>query len=127
MENLRKNTLEFLSICDGAHQLAKGLHWGADKHSQHILMDEVDESVLEYQDKVAEIVMGMIGDKYKPGELKSLVSNARDIKGMLNELESDVISYKTKIGDDKRMAALHNVIDDFLSDINKWKYLETLS
>lgn len=126
MADLREKTIEFLSICDGAHQLCKGLHWEAKNHSTHVLMDDVDSAVLEYQDKIAEVVMGMIGDKFKVGELKALVSDATTPKEMLEELEKDVLEYKDAIGDEPKMAALHNIIDDFLTDINKWKYLETL-
>ena len=125
MSDLRKNTLEFLSICDGAHQVCKGLHWGAVKHAEHILTDDIDSAVLEYHDKVAEIVMGMLDDKYHVGELKALVSNAKDINSFLDEFENDVMSYKEKLGNEPKTQAIHNVIDDLLSDINKWKYLAT--
>jgi DNA-binding ferritin-like protein len=131
MSELRKNTIEFLSILDGYHQICKGLHWGAVKHAEHILTDEIDGSVLEYQDKIAEIVMGMIisdnGEKFKVGELKSLTSNAKDCMSMLKEMEDDVIEYKGQIGDEAKMQAIHNVLDDMLSDINKWKYLSTFA
>lgn len=131
MSELRKNTIEFLSILDGYHQICKGLHWGAVKHAEHILTDEIDDSVLEYQDKIAEIVMGIIisenGEKFKVGELKSLTSNAKDCMSMLKEMEGDVIEYKGQIGDEARMQAIHNVLDDMLSDINKWKYLSTFA
>ena len=96
MEELRKNTIEFLSMLDGYHQVCKGLHWGAVKHSEHILTDDIDSSVLEYQDKLAEVVMGMIDDKFKVGELKSLTSDAKDCESMLNELENDIIDFKGK-------------------------------
>lgn len=127
MDNLREKTIKFLSICDGYHELCKGFHWSAEKHSDHILMDDVDSAVLEYQDKIAEVVMGMIDDKFKPGELHALVSNSKDIKSMLKEMQEDVLKFKSEIGDKPIVDALHNVLDDFLSDICKWKYLATFS
>jgi hypothetical protein len=127
MEKLRKDTIEFLSMLDGYHEVCKGLHWSADRHSKHILTDDIDGAVLEYQDKIAEVVMGMIDDKFEVGELKALTSDAKDCKAMLEELESDTLNYKKEIGDEPKVAAIHNVIDDLLTDINKWKYLDTLS
>ena len=127
MENLRKNTIEFLSMLDGYHEVLKGLHWSAVQHSKHVRTDEIDGDILEYQDKIAEIVMGMINDKFKVGELKALMSDAKDCESMLNELESDTLAYKDNIGDEPKVAAIHNIIDDMLSDIYKWKYLNTLS
>ena len=127
MKNLQEKTLQFLSICEGMHQMLKGFHWGAVKHSIHILTDDIDHDILEYQDKIAEIVMGLTGVKYKAGDLKALVSDASDVKTLLNEFENDVLEYKKEVGNDARMSSVHNVIDDILSDVNKWKYLETLS
>ena len=127
MADLFKNTKEFLSICDGNHQLCKGIHWSTDNKAEHLLIDDIDSAVLEYQDKVAECVMGLTGNKFSVGDLKSLLPQATNTKSMLDELEGDVIDYKNEIGDENRMAALHNILDDFLTDINKWKYLSTLS
>lgn len=125
MKDLFNNTKEFLSILDGAHQLAKGLHWSTDSNSTHLLMDEIDGGVLEAQDKVAECVMGITGQKFQVGDLKALVGNAKEPAGFLKELEKDVLEYKVKVGDAVKLAALHNVLDDLLTDIYKWEYRET--
>ena len=46
---------------------------------------------------------------------------------MLREMADDVIDYKGKIGDEAKTQAIHNVLDDMLSDINKWIYLSTFA
>ena len=125
MENLFEKTKHFLSVCDGAHEICKGLHWGAERHSEHILTDDIDGVILGYQDKIAEVVMGLTGQKYQVGDLKALVGSSKDCKSFLSELESDVISYKKELGGDVRMDAIKNILDDFASDIAKWKYLAT--
>jgi hypothetical protein len=88
-------------------------------------MDEIDETVLEYQDKVAEVVMGLTGKKFQVGQLKALVGDSSSCSAFLNDLEKDVLKYKESIGNEAKVAAIHNIIDDFLSDIYKWKYRET--
>lgn len=120
---LRKDTIEFLSILDGAHETLKGLHWHAERHAEHILTDDIDHSVLEYQDKIAESVMGIIDDKFGVGELKALVGDAKEIHDFLDELMSDVKEYRENVGDGH--PAIINIVDDFLTDITKWKYLAT--
>ena len=121
---LKKITNEFLSVLDGAHETLKGLHWSADNHSRHVLTDDIDHDVLEYQDKIAESVMGLIDDKFSVGELHALVGDSKEIKGFLNELYSDVKEYRGKV---EEYDAIVNIIDDFLTDITKWKYLATLT
>lgn len=127
MADFHKSTIEFLSICDGTHQLCKGIHWSTDNKSEHLLVDEIDDAVLEYQDKIAECAMGSTGIKFKIGDLKALLPEAKDTKGMLDELEHDVLNYKHIVGEDLKASAFHNILDDFLTDIYKWKYLATLT
>ena len=126
MDSLFEKTKRFLSVCDGAHEICKGLHWSAEHHAEHILTDDIDDAILDYQDKIAEVVMGLTGQKFQVGDLKALVGSSKDCKSFLNELESDLISYKKELGSDIRVDGLINVLDDFATDISKWKYLSTL-
>ena len=43
---------------------------------------------------------------------------------MLDEMVTDVNSFKSKL-DDKKHAGIINILDDLITDINKWKYLDT--
>ena len=45
---------------------------------------------------------------------------------MLNELENDVKDFKSKL-EDKKHSGIINILDDFLTDINTWKYLKTFN
>ena len=127
MKQLKEKTIEFLSSLDGNHELLKGLHWSATNNAQHVLTDEIDGEILEYQDKIAECVMGILDSKFGVGELKALLPNAKTLDALLKEMKKDVIDFKTFIGDDAEMSGLQNILDDFMSSINKWNYLRTLS
>lgn len=122
----KEKGLNLLSNCEGYHQLLKGLHWQADNKSEHLLTDDMDSSVLDFEDKMAENIMGFLGEKFHTGELKTMLPEADNIKSLLDEMENDIASFVEEIGDDRKLGGIHNIIDDFLEDINKWKYLATV-
>ena len=128
MSELKKDFVLFLSVLEGNHQTLKGLHWSTDNHSRHILCDEIDDAVLEYEDKIAENAMGLLSTRIEVGELKTLLPNAKTLKDLLNELLGDIEDFRNKIsGKAKGVEGVENILDDFVEDINKWKYLETLT
>lgn len=118
---------ELLCSLEGYHQILKELHWSTDNHSRHILTDDIDSGVLEFEDELAEVVMGKLGEKFGKGDLKSMLPEAEELKGILDELEKDVNDFIDSIGGEHGYGGIYNVTDDFLSKIYKWKYLETLS
>ena len=126
MKELKEITLNFLSECEGYHQLCKGLHWSTSNKAEHLLVDNIDDEVLSFQDRVAEAVMGMTNDKFGIGELKTLLPNSKTVESMLNELEEDTLSFKDGIGEDNKRSGLINILDELLESINKFKYLRTL-
>jgi DNA-binding ferritin-like protein len=126
MSTLKKDSIEFLSILEGNHQLLKGLHWNSGCKAEHLLTDDIDEAILEYEDKIAENVMGNGGFRIGVGELKTMLPSAKSLTDMLNELESDVKKFKTTLVEDKH-AGIINILDDLLTDINTWRYLKTFN
>lgn len=126
MSTLKKDSIEFLSILEGNHQLLKGLHWNSGCKAEHLLTDDIDEAILEYEDKIAENVMGNGGFRIGVGELKTMLPSAKSLTDMLNELESDVKKFKTTLVEDKHVGII-NILDDLLTDINTWRYLKTFN
>ena len=126
MDNLRNKTIEFLSILEGYHETLKQIHWSTSNKSEHLLTDEIDSSVLEYEDKIAEVTMGSLNTRYGHGDLKCLLPEAKTTESLLKELKGDVLVYRKEVGDEPNRAGIINVIDDFISDINRWNYLRTL-
>lgn len=127
MKQLKQKTIEFLCGCEGYHQILKMLHWSASSHAQHVLIDEIDGDVLKYEDEIAEVVMGLLNTKFGVGDLKTLLPSGKTLPAVLAEMKKDVIDFKTIVGDEADVSGLQNVLDDFMSNINKWGYLETLS
>jgi len=123
----KENAKNLLCSLEGYHQILKELHWSTDNKSKHLLTDEIDEGVLEFEDEIAEVVMGKLGEKFGKGDLKTMLPEAEELKGILDELEKDVNDFIDSIGGEHGFGGIYNITDDFLSKIYKWKYLETLS
>lgn len=121
---LKNNGIEFLSSLEGYHQTLKMIHWSTSNKAEHLLTDDIDSSILDYEDSIAESIMGCLNMKYGHGDLKSMLPSAKTLSEMLNELESETNTFKRTLEENDH-AGIINIIDDLLTDINKWKYLET--
>jgi hypothetical protein len=126
-KELKNKTIEFLNSLEGYHQVLKELHWSTTNHSQHVLTDEIDEDILEYEDKIAECIMGRLNIRFGLGDLKTLLPEAKTLDTLTNELLADTVSFKKSVEEDILNSGLVNILDDLISDINKWNYLKTLS
>jgi len=118
------NAVDFLSALEGYHQALKLVHWSTTCKAEHLLTDDIDGDVLSFEDSVAENVMGILGERITEG-LKSLLPENKELKGILDEMKDDVLEFKGDFEDDKEYTGLVNCCDDFLQNINKWKYLAT--
>lgn len=123
----KEKSAEFLSALEGYHQFLKTDHWSTTNHSHHLLTDEIDGDVLGFEDRIAENVMGFLGERFENGDLKALMPNAKELKSVLDEMLDDVIEFEEEVGDEKGTSGIINILDEFVENINKWKYLETLS
>lgn len=123
----KDKAIELLCSLEGYHQILKELHWSTDNHSRHVLTDEIDKNILVFEDDFAEAVMGKLGEKFGKGTLKTMLPEAEELKGILDELEKDINKFTDSMGGEHGYGGIYNVTDDFLSKIYKWKYLETLS
>ena len=120
----KENAVNFLSSLEGYHQQLKMLHWGADKHAKHILTDDIDGSVLSFEDEIAEMAMGYLNEKITDG-LKALLPENKELRGLLDELIDEVAKFEDELSE-KENRGIVSACDDFIGKINKYKYLETL-
>jgi hypothetical protein len=124
--SLKGKSIEFLSSLEGYMTVLKELHWSAEKHSIHILTDDMGKSILEYEDRIAECVMGILDTRIVVGDLKCLLPESKTLDSLIKELSKDTISLKKEIEEEIEYSGLVNILDEFMSDINKWNYLKNL-
>ena len=126
MKQLKEQTINFLSNIEGYHQTLKELHWSATHHALHLLTDEMDGEVLKVEDSIAECVMGILDTRFGIRDLKTMLPEAKTLDGLLKEMKKDLLEFKSAVGDDAELSGLHNILDDYMQNINKWNYLRTL-
>lgn len=127
MSNLKSKTIDFLSTLEGYHAALKMIHWSTKIKSEHLLTDDIDKSILDYEDKIAEVTMGLLNTRYGHGDLKCMLPEAKTSESLLKEMKSDVSAYRSEVEDSDDNAGIINILDDFITDIDTWKYLITFS
>ncbi len=81
----KENGINFLQNCEGYHQALKMVHWSTEKKSEHLLTDDIDSYVLDFEDRIAESIMGILSIRYGSGDLKTLLPSSTDLKSLLKE------------------------------------------
>lgn len=119
-----KRYVDFICSLHGYMIRVKEFHWSTDNNAEHLLCDEIEESIHDCEDRLAECIMGITGNKFKVGDLKPLLPNSNDLKKMLRELETETIDFKKKC-DEYKEGGLINICDDILECVNKYKYRTT--
>lgn len=122
----KENAKNLLSSLEGYHQILKELHWSANSQTKHALTDNIDAGVLKFEDDFAEVVMGRLGERFSKGDLRTMLPESEDLQGILREMRDDVNDFVETMKGEEGCSGIYNVIDDFLSKVYKWQYLETL-
>ena len=121
---MKKEYIDFVCALHGYLIRIKEIHWNTNNNAEHKLCDEIEDSIHECEDRFAECAMGMEDKHFAIGDLIPMLPNAEDLKGMLKELEKDILDMKKKL-DGPENGGLFNILDDMQECCNKYKYRAT--
>jgi hypothetical protein len=121
---MRKELLDYICSLHGYLIRLKEIHWSTDSNSEHLLCDEIMDTVRECEDEFTESAMGLYGEKVKVGDLKPYLPNAESLKPMLKELVGETVAMKKRLGKDSE-AGLCNILDDIIASAQKYMYRTT--
>ena len=121
---MKKEYIDFVCSLHGYLIRVKEIHWNTNCNAEHLLCDEVEDSIHECEDRFMECCMGMSGEHFPVGKLLPMLPNATDMIGMLKELEKDVLDLKKKLTGPEN-GGLFNILDDMQEFCNKYKYRAT--
>ena len=116
--------VDFICSMHGYMIRVKEIHWNTDNNAEHLLCDEIEDSIHDCEDRLAECIMGITNNKFKVGDLKPMLPNNTDLKKMLQEFEKETIDFKKGL-DEYKEGGLINICDDILECVNKFKYRTT--
>ena len=122
---MKTNVLKYLNELQGYRAAIKNLHWSSSNMSEHKVWDDIDSSVGEAQDEIAEVAQGMFG-QIKKNELKPISYTIKNSKEALNAIIDSTKAFHKTLTDESTVQ-LKSVVENVLADLEKYKYLLNLS
>lgn len=116
-----KLCIEFFNTILGSYIRLRELHFNTLIQAQHDLTNAVMPALMDYADSIMENAMGMFG---RPG--MDILTPSKDthttIKECLEALRTENLKFKLAL-DKNTLSGIHNILDDMMTDLNKWVYL----
>ena len=117
--------LDYIKYIEGVRIRLREIHWETDVHSKHILTDDMIGSLEDFEDNIAEDLMGMCGFRLKVGSIVPTMTTQVDLGALLCELDEATVQLCACIENNDCFKGIVNEIEDLLHKIGKWKYLAT--
>ena len=114
--------ISFLNQLEGWKTKCKNLHWAAPKKNIHVYLDEFLDILSDYQDRLAEGYMGILG-KMQPNVIKGTASDALNAIDLIEEVKAGTLSFYDKIPQETIYKGITSECETFIQNINKYKYL----
>ena len=121
-----KPFLDFICKLEGWKTKCKNLHWAAPKKNVHVYLDEFLEVISDYQDTVAEGIMGVLSVHLGPSDVKGDPGNAQNAQQFVDEVKAGTLSFYKQIPENPLYAGLKSECETFIQNVNKFDYLFSL-
>ena len=113
----------YLGVLGGFIFKAKSLHWAASGKDIHEYLDDFWEIIYNFQDTVAECWMGING-QLGPDDVTFVAADSQNPKDFIKEVEDKTTDfYELLPQDDPRFKGLISEVENFMHEIEKYKYL----
>ena len=90
-----------------------------------IVIPDIISSLEDFEDNVAEDLMGICGFRIQVGAVVPTMTNQVELSALLCELHEAVVQLCACLENDKLYGGIVNELEDLMHDIGKWKYLAT--
>lgn len=116
-----KSCIDFFNTVLAAYIRLRELHFNTLSQAQHNLTNDVMPALMDYADLVMENAMGMFG---RPGLdiLGGKKDKSTTIKQCLETLRTNTLNFKLSLTKET-LSGITNILDDMITDLNKWIYL----
>ena len=130
--SLPEAILLYIKKLEGYRIRLREIHWSTENKSKHELSDNLMSMLADYEDSIAEEAMGIFGIRVKVGDIVPEIPAGRDIKPILTSLTNDTLTLLASLepseGETSTLSGgIPSILEDIMHDLNKSKYLETLS
>ena len=130
--SLPESILFYIKKLEGYRIRLREIHWSTENKSKHELSDNLMSMLADYEDSIAEEAMGIFGIRVKVGDIVPEIPEGRDIKSILTSVTNDTLTLLASLEPSEGETSIPSggipsILEDILHDLNKSKYLETLS
>ena len=130
--SLPEAILLYIKKLEGYRIRLREIHWSTENKSKHELSDNLMSMLADYEDSIAEEAMGIFGIRVKVGDIVPEIPEGRDIKSILTSVTNDTLTLLASLEPSEGETSIPSggipsILEDILHDLNKSKYLETLS
>lgn len=126
--------LDYINFLEGIKTHCKAMHWGVlnidirDKRGAHIYLDELLEIISNYQDTIAEVTQGIIGNYITIENIKGKTipqNTANTPHDLCQWLLNNVVLFYNNLNNPS-FISIKSETEAFIKDIQKYNYLFNL-
>ena len=118
--------VQFICQLEGWKTKCKNLHWAADKNNIHVRLDEFLKVLSDYQDTIAEGIMGALCTHLGPNDVKGDPGTVTCPMEFICDVQQKTLDFYNQIPDEPLYAGLKSEHETFIQAVNKYAYLFSL-
>ena len=124
--------INYISVLEGAKTKIKNLHWAAkkleipNKRGAHVYLDDFLEVVQAFQDTVAEVSQGILGEMNVDSIRGTLISCSTPLE-LINWITDRTLMFYSGLLTDALYVGIKSETETFIKDLCKYKYLFRLT
>lgn len=118
--------IDFLCRLEGWKTRCKNLHWAAPKKNIHVYLDEFLGVLSDYEDSLAEDIMGVLGSRLSPTSINGTSCLSDNALDFISEVSTATIIFYKKISDNPNYVGIKSETETFIHNIKKYNYLFNL-
>lgn len=112
---------DFANFIEGAKTRTKNVHWGELDNSKHEYLDDLEDTLSDYEDRVMEAGQSKFG-RFKEGEIVGEEINVNDPIELVDLIIKRTQDFHEAIKDNIDYLGEMSWIEDFLGDLMQTKY-----
>ena len=118
--------VQFINQLEGWKTKCKNLHWAAEKNNIHVRLDEFLQVLSDYQDTVAEGIMGALDVHIGPNDVKGDPGTICCPIEFIHDVKAKALEFYDEIPEEPLYAGLKSEHETFIQNTCKYSYLFSL-
>ena len=122
----KEAVLNFIQFLEGARIRMREIHWETEKNSLHQLTNGYIAQLEDYEDTIAEDLMGICGFRIHVGEILPIMPESTDSTTLFKEIHKQTIALIVSLEGMVEFTGIINTLEDMAHELGKGEYLETM-